>query len=247
MCFNAIFRTVTIGLFVGCVTLSYPVSAQIFNQSSIKIATDRKIRSEGVLKLESVPINPWLPVIETEFDVRLRTKEATAYRALSLIIVSSKAAGSKQSEIDALIKTYGVEPHLTPDERKFVINKSPSAKDKAKFIWRIEAAWVLLWSLGLVEKLDKPIKTCDVPHALKTMKSRSQKQFVTDTLHRPLVQIVDEADKIYRYHWAVVDARINSLNSPAGLSADVIMERHWALNWLIGYQNQDWDDVTTDT
>jgi hypothetical protein len=27
----------------------------------------------------------------------------------------------------------------------------------------------------------------------------------------------------------------------------VIEERHYALNWLIGYFNQDWDDVATDT
>ena len=27
----------------------------------------------------------------------------------------------------------------------------------------------------------------------------------------------------------------------------VVMERHYALNWLIGYSDQEWDDVTTDT
>ena len=28
---------------------------------------------------------------------------------------------------------------------------------------------------------------------------------------------------------------------------DVVIERHHALNWLIGYENQQWDDVSTDT
>jgi len=28
---------------------------------------------------------------------------------------------------------------------------------------------------------------------------------------------------------------------------EIIVERHRALNWLIRYMNQDWDDVTTDT
>jgi hypothetical protein len=45
----------------------------------------------------------------------------------------------------------------------------------------------------------------------------------------------------------VVDARVNGRATPAGLDADVIMERHHALNWLIGYMDQAWDDVTTDT
>ncbi|MCR9246223.1 MAG: DUF4272 domain-containing protein [bacterium] len=26
-----------------------------------------------------------------------------------------------------------------------------------------------------------------------------------------------------------------------------LAERHYALNWLIGYRNQAWDDVSTDT
>ncbi|MDR2636809.1 MAG: DUF4272 domain-containing protein [Zoogloeaceae bacterium] len=27
----------------------------------------------------------------------------------------------------------------------------------------------------------------------------------------------------------------------------VTMERHYALNWLIGYMDQEWDDISTDT
>jgi hypothetical protein len=30
-------------------------------------------------------------------------------------------------------------------------------------------------------------------------------------------------------------------------NAGVVQERHYALNWLIGYCGQDWDDITTDT
>jgi hypothetical protein len=52
---------------------------------------------------------------------------------------------------------------------------------------------------------------------------------------------------IYRYHWATVEAHMREQPMPAGLDNDVIMERHTALNWLIGYMDQPWDDVTTDT
>jgi hypothetical protein len=27
----------------------------------------------------------------------------------------------------------------------------------------------------------------------------------------------------------------------------VVYERHYALNWLTGYMDQDWDDISTDT
>ncbi|WP_079688608.1 DUF4272 domain-containing protein [Ohtaekwangia koreensis] len=31
------------------------------------------------------------------------------------------------------------------------------------------------------------------------------------------------------------------------LNSSVVFERHYSLNWLIRYMNQDWDKVTTDT
>jgi uncharacterized protein DUF4272 len=31
------------------------------------------------------------------------------------------------------------------------------------------------------------------------------------------------------------------------LDSGVVYERHYALNWLIGYMGREWDDVTTDT
>jgi hypothetical protein len=79
------------------------------------------------------------------------------------------------------------------------------------------------------------------------MKERSTKQFIADAKLRPMSAILDQADKIYRYHWAVVDARVNGKSSLAKLEPGVTMERHYALNWLIGYMEQEWDDISTDT
>jgi len=51
---------------------------------------------------------------------------------------------------------------------------------------------------------------------------------------------------IYRIHWAVVEAQLHKQPMPAGLNADVVYERHYALNWLT-YYGDDWDNVSTDT
>lgn len=40
---------------------------------------------------------------------------------------------------------------------------------------------------------------------------------------------------------------MNGRDAPAGLEKGVVKERHYALNWLVGYMDQAWDDVTTDT
>jgi hypothetical protein len=79
------------------------------------------------------------------------------------------------------------------------------------------------------------------------MKNRTAAQFVADATLRPVAEVLDEADLIYRYDWAVVDARINNKPVPLGVDPGVVQERHYALNWLIGYMDQDWDDVSTDT
>jgi hypothetical protein len=47
-------------------------------------------------------------------------------------------------------------------------------------------------------------------------------------------------------HWALVDARINEREAPAGMRSSIVYERHYALNWITVYED-DWDDITTDT
>ena len=70
--------------------------------------------------------------------------------------------------------------------------------------------------------------------------------WISNSRLRNTEDILNETDLIYRIHWATEDARINGKKVPAGLNSDVIMERHFALNWLTMYAD-DWDDITTDT
>jgi hypothetical protein len=69
---------------------------------------------------------------------------------------------------------------------------------------------------------------------------------VAESKRRTPQEILDMADFYYRLHWAAIDLRIKGKKSEL-LDEGVIRERHRALNLLIGYLNQDWDDVTTDT
>jgi Domain of unknown function (DUF4272) len=201
----------------------------------------------GLPKGYEVCINQYLPVIETEAEARKRTKVEVAYRALALLAVAVKGEGLEQEMVERIKRDYGLASHLTPKEAAFVRDKNPSQHDRIQFSWRYEAAWVLLWALGYVEDLKPPSVICDVPRAVSIMKERSAEQFIADARLRPLAQILDEADLIYRYNWAVVDARVNGDPAPSGLDPGVVQERHHALNWLIGYMEQEWDDVSTDT
>ena len=210
-------------------------------------AVARKERSEAILRAEGVPISKSLPVIETASEVRVRTKEEVAYRALALLTVAVKGEGLEQPAVERIVGDYGLVSRFTPKERAFFRETAPSQRDRVQFTWRYEAAWTLLWALGYVEKLDKPSGVCDVVWAVRLMKERTAAQFVAGATLRPIADILDQADRIYRYHWAVVEARVNGRASPGGVDPDVTVERHYALNWLIGYMAQDWDDISTDT
>ena len=215
--------------------------------SATPSAMERKARSDARLAAEGVPVNNHLPAIEDASEVRRRTSEEVAWRAMALLVVAAKGEGLEQPIVDEVVAEYALEPHFTPNERAFIGNASPTDHERIQFVWRYEAAWTLLWALGYVESLGKPTAVCDVPRAVAFLRERSSATFISDAKLRSLDSLLDEADLIYRYHWAVVDARVNGKENPASLDSGVTMERHYALNWLIGYMDEEWDDISTDT
>ena len=120
-------------------------------------------------------------------------------------------------------------------------------KLRAKFTWRYESLWVLLWSLGYINSLDKPNKICDVQFAITTIVNRVRDGFISDAKVRSKKEILDQTDLHFRYHWATTEARLRNQLMPSGLDWGVVYERHYALNWLINYDNEEWDDVSTNT
>jgi hypothetical protein len=209
-------------------------------------ALARKERSEALLRSQGVPVNSFLPAIEDVGEFRPRTRDEIAHRAMALLAVAVKAEGMEQSRMAEIVREYDLGSLFTPEERAFIGDPRPSQHDRTQFVWRYEAAWVLLWALGYVESLDKPEAVCDVSRAVKTLTERGRGKFIADAKLRPVEDIVEQADRIYRYHWAVVDARLGGRAVP-GLDSSVTLERHTALNWLVRYMDAEWDDVSTDT
>lgn len=169
-------------------------------------------------------------------------------RAIALAILAFKGANAASvADTAEIAKQYGIEGAFTPEEQAFVTCEVPSERECRQFSWRYECVNVLIWALGLVEKLERPDALCDVDRLETIIRERGRERFVADASLRLQSELLDAADLIYRYHWAVREEHLQGRSAPAGLDADVIMERHHALNWLIGYMDQDWDDVSTDT
>lgn len=207
----------------------------------------RKLRSEARLRREGVPVNASLPVIAGKRDAKIRTKDAVVDRAIALTLVAVKGEGLEQRSVLTFRDELGAAPLLSPAERRFIDDRTPSQIDRAQFVWRYECLGVLHWALGFVEQLDTPSKPVDAGAVVLLVRKPNAAQYRANAKLRTADEVLDEADLIYRYDWACVDARTTGKSAPAAIDCEIVVERHHALNWLYGYHAQSWDDVSTDT
>ncbi|AEV67460.1 DUF4272 domain-containing protein [Acetivibrio clariflavus] len=221
-----------------------------------KSAEERKKRSIELLKSRNIPYIEHLPVIVGDEHARIREKEEIAKRAIALALIATYAADlasgksieESRSFLKSLIERYNAETFFTERELEFINSDIIDEEKSIQFAWEYECLLVLLWALGYVKELDFPNKICDLSEIIGYIKdAKNFEEFLVSSNLRKKHEILDEADLIYRYDWACVDARIKNLPAPGGLDDEVVVERHKALNWLICYFDQEWDDVRTDT
>lgn len=211
------------------------------DEALAQAAIKRKQRSETILAKEGVPVNRSLPALPGPGDSLERTAADVAYRAMCLIAVAMKGERQDTPMVLRVIRQYGLARHLSERERLFIKDATPSKSDNVRFSWRYEAAWTLLWALGYVVALGRPDRSCDVGRVVACMRERSSAQFLRDAKLRGTAEILDQADLIYRYNRAVIDALVARKTPPVGLNPGVTHERHHALTWLIGRQDRSWD------
>ncbi len=209
---------------------------------------ERKQRSETALQALGVKVLDRLPVLPLAQQTTLRSQEEVVQRAIALAIVAIKGETNDDALVQQVTHTYQANAFFSPLERKFLMQALPSDKERAQLTWRYESLWVLLWALGYVDTLDAPTQLCPVPEAVGYLREAgSFDKFMQGATLRSASEILEACDWIYRADWACMNALLKQQEPPAGFNGSVVYERHYALNWLINYQNQDWDHVTTDT
>lgn len=226
-----------------------PYSAQFARdvQQGLDEATARRERSHRILEAEGVPILPSLPLIETTDIVVLPDNKAVLDRAIALTMVALKGEGLESEYLDPFVATWGAEAFYTPAEREFMADPAPDPQGSVSFSWRYASARVLFWSLGLVGDLGRPDGPRDPGEYITLLRDLTREELEARIRPRDTAQVLDQADLIYRYRWALVEAGLRGAEVPAGLDPDTALEWHWALNWLIMHQQYPWDDTPLDT
>jgi hypothetical protein len=208
---------------------------------------ERKLRSEQQMQLLDVSTNADLPVIAAEADVHLRSEAEVETRALCLIVIATKAEDIPDKVINTMISRYDLTEHFSPLEKTFLSSEESDPEQIVSAQWRYESARTLLWALGVVDQLEPPDQVTNVPAMVRIMASMTSESFRNSASLRPTAEILDAADIAYRYHWTTHNARDKLELSPGGVIESIVYEREYALNWLINYQDQDWDDISSPT
>ena len=191
---------------------------------------------------------PSLPPIAADEEVVVRSPSEIAHRAICLWAVAVRGEGLEREEARGIIDKAGLWRWVTPKEQDFLDQAEPADHERTQFAWQYECLWVLGWALGVFDELPNPTQICDVPRLAQALREASVESLLAAQRPRSPREILDQTDFIYRAHWAVTDARVKARQAaPGGLEPGVVLERHRALNWLTSHQNQDWDDVSTDT
>lgn len=227
-------------------------------QEQQAMAEARKARSIEILKRENIPFIQNLPCIEPEGIARVRSREEIAPRAACVFLTTIcswnivEAGEEREEDVAAyfgeIVQSWGIQDALSREERKLLSGAAPKQTIQTAS-WRMEAFVVLAWALGQFPGLGIPREPFqgDLDRIFPNIRPSTYKRFASWSRRRPEAEILDEADLIYRIRWAAEEARIKGRPAPAGIDADVALERHTALNWLIGYGGDDWDHISLDT
>jgi hypothetical protein len=214
-------------------------------------AWQRKARSDEQLAARQITVPADLPPLVSEPELRLRSPEDVLRRMLALFVVAIRAESLNSSTPITVADLQQRFPpafaNLTDAERAFLAQEAPAAQEITQFLWRYEAILVLQWALGLQESLPFADAICDVASISSTVIERGTEGLRKQPVARAGSEILDALDLHYRLHWASRQAILKKTPVPAGLNDGVLQERHHALNWLVRFEDRDWDDVDTPT
>jgi hypothetical protein len=202
---------------------------------------------------------------QDEYVDQIRSADEVVRRCLVLHAVLAVGHEVPREQVVSWLRRDGLWDSVSPEESQFLLSEFPTPQQRINATWRAEALFPLLWSLGLIPELPSPQQLCDLQLIQRVLPPFFEPvaDFISSARLRADSEIHAANEEVYQIHWRVRDAQLRGQPTPPGKLArmsvpdceppvesyhsGVVQERHHALNWLIGYCGQDWDDISTDT
>jgi hypothetical protein len=215
--------------------------------------TDRKEKTEGLLRTKGIPYFSGLPPVESEEETELKAPEEVGIRIACLFCVVGSAYcvsdAVYRKHLEKFLKKHQLWDHLTPNELAFLTHQTPDQLTINGYTWKCEDLFFLMWASNIFEQLPWPDQKTEPSRIIAAFPSLdiSPWRFIVDLQLRAKSEILDASDLLYRLHWATTQARIEGNPPPGGLEPGVVYEWHYAVNWITNYDDEGWDNVSTDT
>jgi hypothetical protein len=229
--------------------LEVNVDAKYHDQPAIEFTQEqleRKSASEKFLSSHGIKVNKNLPCVPGSKTVKLRTIKEVIERTYALVTVAAKGEGVDQTTLDRVAGDKKINS-FSPTEQSIIKLETLTDEQRAYATWRYESLYVMLWAIGKTSELKFPSEICDVATLVGSILEPSREDFESTAKLRSEIEILDELDKIYRMNWACVDSRITGQPVGGNIHPGIVYERHYSFNWITSYQNEDWDNVQTNT
>jgi len=206
----------------------------------------RKEKSGAFLLSKGIKLNKNLPCTASLENTTLRSQDEVIERTYALAVTAAKASGIPKPNLEKAIQDKRI-TGLSPRENLIRNAEALDDQQNAYASWRYESLYTMLWALNFFSDLACPYDQCNVQEVVGTIMKPSREEFEQKAKLRSKSEILDELDIIYRMNWACVDARIKGMQVEGNIQPGIVHERHYSLNWLTNYMNQEWDNVQTNT
>ena len=233
--------------------LDVQINSSYFDSNQDEVTADqkaRKAKNEEIITARGIKLNKHLPCVESEAEVTIRSVKEIAERvtilALTNMVAFNHIEGGQALEY---LEKNGIQDWATPKEMAFL--NDPTDQSKSNETWKCECIWVFMWTLNIIDDLGFPDTLADLNQVpiekYPIGEGRDPKDFASGNYKlRTKAEILDANDLYYRFDWACVDDRVKGQEQTI-IHPGVVYERHYALNWLINYSGQAWDEVSCDT
>jgi hypothetical protein len=182
----------------------------------------------------------------------LHTRPVKEVAERLLLVASVCAVASDRSlrhSVVAWLKRENLWPSASPREKSFLEATKAEVKDEIHHSWGAEAVYVFGWALSLVPDLQPPTSQASTSGILDQIPAPGDatNAFLSRAVLRSAVEIHSAAEELCNAHACCRSAKSQDRPARHGYDIEVAQERHRAVNWLICYEDADWDHVATDT
>lgn len=210
----------------------------------MRSAESIKESTEAFLKHLGVEVNTALPCIEGPDETRPKSASEVAQQLIAVHYMVKVGYGYPIALARERLLELGASEILGSASRDIMEQENLSERDKINLCWQVEGLQALAWALALdLVQLDHT-RPCDDDLASRVPAPEQEIDFIRNATLRPIGDIQEQVDLIYRMHWAAANARFTGTDS--SLNESIIRERRRALDWIYGV-DEDWDEVPLDT